>query len=482
MIIVGAGPAGATAAYCIASAGHKVLLLDQQKFPREKKCGDFVSPGSIKELQKMGITDLPEFKGTNVVDHATIHLSGEELVSGAFPVFPDLVSYGRVVPRVVLDRLIVDAARKAGATILEDMRVRDFHAANDAVTVVAQDLKSTRNFRARLLIGADGNESTIAQILRGSPWPIEHKAIAAQGYFQNISGSPNHADVFYNDESFPGYSWIFPVNKSEANVGVGVILDVVPVTENPKKILKHLISTDPGMHSRLEHATLKGKLKVSFLNLYDPQFSIVANRVMLIGEAAGLVNPFNGEGIQFALLSGRWASEAAVSCMANNDFSVQALGAYSKQVEAELGEGFKVSALMFNLVHNRSLNSGWLQALRAMGEKSKTDPEYASLTSGILSGMIFPNRDITAKISVGATQEATIATGIQTINEALNDPTRLPQSALKMTQVGIEVAQQAAQDPLGFLTWGMSAVTKAAELAGAVAKQVIKKEDENNST
>lgn len=102
----------------------------------------------------MGMADLPEFRGTNVIDHATIHLSGTELVSGKFPVFPDLVSYGRVIPRIILDRLIVDAARKAGATILEGIRVTAFQVGNDEVIVVAQELKSARSFKARLLIGS----------------------------------------------------------------------------------------------------------------------------------------------------------------------------------------------------------------------------------------------------------------------------------------------------------------------------------------
>ena len=167
------------------------------------------------------------------------------------------------------------------------------------------------------------------------------------------------------------------------------------------------------MKNRLEGAVLKGEVSIAQLNLYDSKLPIAGNRVMLVGEAAGLINPFNGEGIQFALRSGRWAAEV-VNGISGTDFSQQKLSAYNQRVEQELSQGLEVSAVMLNLVRNRNLTPVWLKALEIMGERSKKDPEYASLTGGILSGMIFPDREVTAKIVLGVLAEAAVSMGVTT--------------------------------------------------------------------
>jgi flavin-dependent dehydrogenase len=330
-----------------------------------------------------------------------------------------------------------------------------------------------------LLIGADGNNSVIARILSSGQWLKTEKAIVARGYFEEISGRVDEANVFYGNDSFPGYSWLFPAGKHEANVGVGLVLGASPPAENPKDLLIKLINSDAGMLSRLQYAKLKGDIEVGSLNLHDQQATIVGNRVMLVGEAAGLVNPYNGEGIQFGLLSGRWASETVVSSKGN--FSEQALSAYQKRVEDELGYGFSVSELMLGLLRNRNLNQAWLRWIEIMGNKSKTDPEYARLTSGILSGMIFPNQEATAKALTGTLEEAALSVGVTTFSDMLNDPSKLPQSAINLTQTGLIAAQFAAQDPFGALTWGMDTASKLVGIAATVSKQTLKEFEKQTS-
>jgi menaquinone-9 beta-reductase len=478
IIVVGAGPAGATAAYYLASAGLNVTILEEQYFPREKICGDFISPGSIRELQKMHITESSKFKETNRIDRATIYLSGKELIAGTFPAIPDYPRYSKVIPRKLLDSLILEAARTAGARVLEGYRVTGFQVDGNGVTISADSRKGTQTFRADLLVGADGNNSVVARILRGALWSKTERAIVARGYFVEVAGLPNEANVFYENESFPGYSWLFPMGKHEANVGVGLVLGANPPAENPKDLLTKLIQNDVGMRSRLEHAKLKGEIEVSELNLHDQQQPIVGNRVLLVGEAAGLVNAYNGEGIQMGLLSGRWAAETVVT--SRGDYSQQALSAYSKRVEDELGYGFKISELMLGLFRNRNLNHAWLRWIELMGEKSKTDPEYAYLTSGILSGMIFPNQQDTAQALTGTLQEATLSVGVNAFTEVLNDPLKLPQSAINIAQTGLAVAQYAAMDPFAALNWGLDTAAKVAGIAGEISKQVLK--DAENKT
>jgi flavin-dependent dehydrogenase len=119
VVVVGAGPAGAATAAHLARRGLSVILVDRQQFPRDKVCGDFVGPVALRELHRLGITDLPEYRQSNVIQSAAIHLDGKPLMSCPIPNVQGLPSYGRVVPRMVLDRWIVQAARAAGAHVLE---------------------------------------------------------------------------------------------------------------------------------------------------------------------------------------------------------------------------------------------------------------------------------------------------------------------------------------------------------------------------
>jgi menaquinone-9 beta-reductase len=470
VVIVGAGPAGAATAYYLASKGVKVTLLDKASFPREKTAGDFVSPVAIAELQKMNITNLTEF---NKITHATIFLSGKRLVSGSFPSYPDTPNYSQVVPRIVLDGLMVNAARNAGALFLDQFSVSSFNVENDVVTVTGKYKKEVCTLKCRLLIGADGHNSMVARTMRGGEWPESNKAIVVRGYFENVSGSPSQANVFYNGESLPGYSWIFPIDKSRANVGVGVVLEASPPPMEPKELFEYLIKNDEGMKSRLENATLKGDLEVCFLNMYDPQMPLVKDRFMLVGEAAGLVNGFNGEGNQFALVSGRWAAEVASTCLERGDLSQAALYAYQKQVEDNLGYGFKTSNLMLQMIRNRSFNPAWLKALEIMGEQSKVNPEYAKITSGILCGVVFPDQETTAKIMVGIMEEAVISTGAATFAQLINDPLKLPENAVKFVKVGFDMTRGAMEDPLDFLNWAVGNASKMAQLAVELRKEFI---------
>jgi geranylgeranyl reductase family protein len=467
IIVVGVGPAGAAAAYYLASAGLAVTVLDQARFPRPKVCGDFLSPRTLLELEKLGVT----LTGANTITYATVFLSGKELAAGPFPEVDKLPRYAKVVSRRVLDDAILGAARKAGAKVLEGIHATGYAADAEGVTVTANDGKTAGSFRARLLIGADGNSSVVAHQLRGDK--VKSAAgLVARGYFKGVTGNPSEANVFYGNDSFPGYSWIFPTAKGEANVGVGVVLGTSPPAENPQDLLLKLVQSDEGMRRRLAAAKLRGEVEVCALKLPDAQLSLVSDRVMVVGEAAGLVNPYNGEGVQMALLSGRWAAEAAIE--AQGDYSAQALASYRQRIDDEYGFGFRAAELMLGILCNRNLNHAWLRWMELMGEKSRTDPEFARLTGGILSGMIFPNRQETLQTLMGTLQEAALSAGATAVTDLLTEPLKLPQSALNVAQSSVAAAQLVARDPVGTFVWGLDVASNLAGTFLVAAKDVLK--------
>ncbi len=465
VIVVGAGPAGSAAAHYLANAGYDVILVDRCKFPRDKICGDFVSPVAQNELAKLGITSTPEFKSANRIIKASVYLDGNKLVSRVVPKVQGLPRYGRVMPRLVLDKLLLDSACREGVVFLENLRAVGMRVKRRCVELEAEGPDGKRTLKARLLIGADGSNSTIARIVRGQPPSSADRIIAIRGYFKDVEGQSSQADLHFNKESFPGYCWLFPTGKNQANVGVGMVLDTIPSGNRLKELLNHLISNDEALGKRLKNAKLVGQIGGWPLTTYNPSQPLVDNHVMLVGDAAGLVNPLNGEGIQYALLSGRWASEVAISSLTANDLSKEALAAYQNIVERELQYGMSIAYLIVQLIRNRSFNPLWLHSLELMAARSRVDSGYADIVGGILMGTVPQTEATNLEVARGTIEQAMLSTGLNSLVEMVQDPNVIAKSTLEAIQTGFSVAAQATQNPSALFDWAVKSVASAINVA-----------------
>ncbi len=465
MLVVGAGPAGSATALYLATAGYDVVLVDKCKFPRDKICGDFVSPVAQVELAKLGITSTPEFKSANRISKAAVYLDGKKIVSRSPPKVQGLPRYGRVVPRLVLDKLLLESACREGVVFLENMRAVGMRVKHRGVELETEGTEGERTLKARLLIGADGSNSTIARIVRGQPPSSADRIIAIRGYFKSVEGQSSQADLHFNKESFPGYCWLFPTGKNEANVGVGMVLDTIPSGNRLVELLNQLISNDEALSRRLKNAKLVGQIGGWPLTTYNPNQPLVDNHVMLVGDAAGLINPLNGEGIQYALLSGRWASEVAISCLAGNDLSKEALAAYQDIVERELQYGMSIAHLIVQLIRNRSFNPLWLHSLELMAARSRVDSGYADIVGGILMGTVSQTEAINLEVARGTIEQVMLSTGLNNLVEMVQDPNVIAKSALEAIQTGFSVAAQATENPSALFDWAVKSVASAVNVA-----------------
>lgn len=371
------------------------------------------------------------------------------------------------MPRFVLDKLLLDSACREGAVFLESLRAVGMRVKHRSVELDVEGPDGKRTLRARLLIGADGSNSTIARIVRGQPPSSADRIIAIRGYFKDVEGSSNQADLHFNKESFPGYCWLFPTGKNQANVGVGVVLDTIPSGNRLKELLNHLISNNAELSKRLKNAKLLGQIGGWLLTTYNPNQPLVDNRVMLVGDAAGLVNPLNGEGIQYALLSGRWASEVAISSLIANDLSKEALSAYQDTVERELRYGMSIAGLIVQLIRNRSFNPIWLRSLELMAARSRVDSSYADIVGGILMGTVPQSEATNLKVARGTIEQAVLSTLLNSWLELVQDPNAVVKSTLEVIQTGFAVAAQASQNPTALFDWAIKSVASAINVAVA---------------
>ena len=386
VIIVGAGPAGTSLAARLAPAGIDTLLLDRAHFPRDKVCGDFVGPAALAELATLGVP-VAEIEKTNMIRRGGYVFNGEKLSEYEPRTVDGLPNFGRVIPRLQLDAMILTAARGAGARLREGVNVTNFKSINGGAEVVFRAGSAERSLRARLVVGADGSSSVIARALRGSRHPRADTFIAVRGYAEGPIADLDRCDFCFSSDFFPGYYWVFPVGERMANVGIGMPTETLPpVEQHLRDLLTERINADALTRDRLAGSRISGKIAGWPLATYNPSVKLVGDNVILLGDAAGLINPINGEGIQYALLSARWAAPIILNGLRSNLLTRAALVGYEETVHRELGVDMTYARLVVHAIANRKLSPLWLFSLRAFSRAARMNELYAHVTAGVLSG------------------------------------------------------------------------------------------------
>jgi len=315
VLVVGAGPAGSIAALVLARAGASVALLDKTQFPRDKACGDFIGPRGLQVLTDLGI---PEPPGLNVGDMVVVGPTGRRVV---LPCFNGVTYPGRAraMTRSVFDDALRTAALDAGAIAYAGRADRPLRSGGDIEGFTVSDGDGAE-LRADFVIGADGATSHVAHsagLVEGSRvlW-----GFAVRCYMDQHVDLP--AITLWEPtrwHAFPGYGWIFPSPGGVANIGVGIgtladrQLGAAAVRVLPA-YLDHLVEL--GLVDRAAVSPLPRRLG-GWLKMGMVGTTPAAGRVLLVGDAAGLVNPLQGEGIAQAMTSGRSAAEAVLNSPGN---------------------------------------------------------------------------------------------------------------------------------------------------------------------
>jgi geranylgeranyl reductase family protein len=373
-LVIGGGPAGAAAAYWLARHGHDVTVVERKSFPREKTCGDGLTPRAVHQLDEMGLTEqLTKFHRYNGL-RATGMGRALELEWPEHPVYP---SYGYVVRRRELDTMVAHNAVSAGATLLEG---------HDAVSpivdrgfvrgaVVQPSEGEAIEVRARYVIVADGANSRFGRSLgtfRTREWPY---GTAIRTYWE----SPRHAEPWIesaldvkdrNGNPMPGYGWIFPVGDGTVNIGVGLLstfrefkaVNTTTLLDSYARQVADRWEIDPD-HPECKATSGRIPMGGSVGPKAGPSY-------LVIGDAAGSVNPFNGEGIDYAYETAHMAANVLHEALAEGDPT--ALQRYPKMLDDEYGEYFKVARLFARVIGKPAL----MRELTRVGMHSRTLMEW----------------------------------------------------------------------------------------------------------
>ncbi|MBI2710451.1 MAG: geranylgeranyl reductase family protein [Actinobacteria bacterium] len=375
VLVIGAGPAGAAASYWLASAGYDVVAVERKVFPREKTCGDGLTPRAVKQLADMGLAerleDFHRFEGLRAVAHGiTLELAWPE-----HPVYP---SHGFVVRRRDLDQMVAEQAVKAGATVHEGTEaLQPLVEGGLVVGAVVKDKErgESRELRARYVVVADGANSRFGRALgtsRNRRYPM---GIAIRGYYE----SPLHDDPWIESSldvrdrrgaSLPGYGWIFPVGDGTVNVGVGLLSTFRDYRDvNTTHLMEEFAATAPprwGLTPAGATCAPTGG-RIPMAGSVEPK---VGPTWAVIGDAAGSVNPFNGEGIDYAYETGRMVAGLLDEALTTGDG--MALQRYPHLLQAEYGLYFKVARLFSKVIGQPAL----MRELTRVGMHSRSLMEW----------------------------------------------------------------------------------------------------------
>ncbi|MCF6507713.1 geranylgeranyl reductase family protein [Blastococcus sp. MG754426] len=345
VVVVGAGPAGSSAAWHLASAGLDVALLEKAEFPREKVCGDGLTPRGVQALHDMGVgTDGPGWVRRRGL---RVH-GGGRVAEVDWPRLDSWPDHGLVRTRRELDALLAEHARSAGARLVTGTTVTEPLLDDDGrvagVRGEAGDGEPV-TWRAPLVVSAEGLSGRLAKalgLLRRTDRPL---GVALRGYVRSRRSDDEYLDIAFDltpdgpsRETMPGYGWIFGMGDGTANVGYGLLDTRRGTGADRRSVLRRWLDLFPAEEGLGERDAV-GPLRGAGLPMALSRGPAYTRGLLLAGDAAGTVNPCNGEGISAAIESGRMAAESAAAALARPAGAAReaVLQRYPDRLRAELG-------------------------------------------------------------------------------------------------------------------------------------------------
>lgn len=398
VVVVGAGPSGSAAAYWLAKAGHDVLVVEKKQFPREKTCGDGLTPRSVKQLRDMGL-------GEELSRHHRIAglrtVAFGRAIDIPWPDHPDLPTDGYVVTRHDLDHSVSLHAIKVGATLWQSTEALSPVFENGVLrgaVVKSKETGKTSEVRGRYIVVADGANSRFGRAIGASRDKNHPQGMAIRGYFESDRHDDpmmeGHLDLRDRDGNhLPGYGWIFPLGDGRVNVGVGLLSTFKQwKSVNTTHLMESFVATAPESWGiRPETAcgpATGGRLPMAFS--VGPR----AGRTYLItGDAAGAINPFNGEGIAYAYETGRVAAECLDNALHRNDD--RALNHYIEELTNRYGLYYRVAKVFVQAIGRPEI----MKVLVGTGIHNRTLMDWAIR---IMNNSLRPNEVAPAELAYKA--------------------------------------------------------------------------------
>jgi geranylgeranyl reductase family protein len=407
IIVVGAGPAGSTTAYYLAQAGLDVLMLEKCAFPREKVCGDGLTPRGVRALVAMGISVSEQDgwvrnKGLRVIGAGKrLELSWPELSS-----YP---GYGLVRPRTDLDQMLARRAQQAGARLVEGITVTGPVLGERTGRITGVKAKAAdggeRTYRARVIVAADGNSSRLSVAMGLRKRDDRPLGVAVRTYYQ----SPRHdddyleswLDLWDGDRLLPGYGWIFGMGDGTSNVGLGLLNTSAAFGHTDYHALLHKwLAGMPGEWGFTEENRTQ-PIRGAALPMGFNRTPHYYHGLLLAGDAGGMVNPFNGEGIAYAMESGEILARTIAQALARarRTETERVLAGYPRALAQAYGGYYSVGRVFVKAI-------GRPELMRFATKHAMSRPALMRFALKLLANLTDPGGDASDRLVNGLSKLA----------------------------------------------------------------------------
>lgn len=389
IIIVGGGPAGSAAALYGAKEGLKILIVEKERFPRDKICGDAISGKSIENMELLGILDNVKKLPSVTLEHITFGSpSGKHIT---IPLSKNSTRpAGFVIQRKHFDHFLFEQVKTSGVEYHENTKVTGLLIESNQVRGVrVLDNTNGKSFdiRGKLVFGADGYNSLVARKTGYYAHDPKHWVVALRCYYANVKELSQRLEIYYSDIIQPGYFWIFPLPGNMANVGVGMLHKTlkrknIDLREGLKKLVE-----SPEFMDRFADATPLEKPVGWNLPVASKRRKSFGNGFLLLGDAAGLIDPFTGEGIGNAFTSAKHAIRTSRKAIAENRLDSGFLSEYEEALWDEIGNELQVSTRLQKVGRYEFL-------LNFVINKASRNQNVRDIISGMMSNQI-PKKQLT---------------------------------------------------------------------------------------
>jgi len=391
VIVVGGGPAGSAMAWSLARRNVKVAILERAVFPREKVCGDFVEPAGLRILQAMGCEAALDAPSRLPITTNRVYFGPRLAYRGDIPYYESghgLPTHGYIVPRHELDTVLLERAAAASATVLSGCAALDVRRDDGIMSVDARGPSGDFTLRSRLVLGADGVESTVARSAGLRRTDRRHIGISQRAYVEGVEVEGGEATIWVDEDRIPGYGWMFPMPGGRANVGLGMLSESchrfgLSVPKAFSEGVERLRIRHPGCaRIRLASRPIGGVVK-----MYGGIDRNHFDGGLLIGDAGSFVDPMTGEGITQGMESALIASRTVMAALEAGQFDAAFLSRFDRDFRAYFDPSMLYLGLCAVVMRNWHFREFWWRSTLRGFEKAQTDPDFARIAGSAFGGL-----------------------------------------------------------------------------------------------
>lgn len=391
VIVIGGGPSGSTIAWALARRGVNVALVERAIFPREKICGDFVEPAGLRILEAMGVREALQASSPSPITSTRIYFGPRLGFRGTIPYYQTghgLPSHGAIVPRHILDHHLLQRAEAVSAKVYAGCAARTIRRDDGWVHVDVSSAQADFPLKSRLIVGADGAESVVARSFNLEMADRAHISIAQRAYVEGVSVQDGEATIWFDEDTVPGYGWMFPMSGGKANVGIGILSETCH--RQGYSLPKAFAATIDRL--KLRHPGC-AKIKIiskpigGVVKMYGGAGPNYFDGGVLIGDAGAFADPMTGEGITQGMESALIASSTLLKALELGRFDAAYLANFEREFRSYFDPSMLFLGFCAGAMRNWHFREFWMRSALRGCERAMEDRDFARIAGAGFGGL-----------------------------------------------------------------------------------------------